>query len=56
MSKKEYIVTIVTHERHRIEVDFSTILNEEDVFEYLDDDTMIESEWVDVKDIDEKED
>jgi len=53
MPKKEYIVTIVSHERHHITVDDNIELDDLKVFEYLDEDSMIESEWVDVRYIDE---
>lgn len=53
---KRYIVKMTTKETHYIEADDDVEISAETAFEHLSDETLIESEWVEIDNIDELED
>ena len=52
---KRYIVIMTTKETHYIEADDDVEISAETAFDHLSDETFIESEWVEIKNIDELE-
>ena len=52
---KKYYITIEVKETHEIEVKDDVEINENTVFEYISQDSLIKSEWIYAKDIERVE-